>query len=56
LEDPGLYGKLILIWIVKEWGGGYGLDLFDSEQGNVVVFCECANELPIYIKFWKFLD
>jgi len=26
-EDPGVDGRLILIWIIRKWdGGGHGLD------------------------------
>jgi len=25
LEVPGLYGKIILRWIFREWDGGHGL-------------------------------
>jgi hypothetical protein len=26
LEDPGVDGRIILIWVFKEWDGGHGLD------------------------------
>ena len=35
LEDPGVGGKIILIWIFKTRDGGHELDLSGSEQGQV---------------------
>jgi hypothetical protein len=32
------------------------LDLSGSEQGQVVGFCECGNELPGFIKCGEYLD
>jgi hypothetical protein len=37
-----------------EWG--YGLDLFDSGQGQAAGTCKCGNEPSSTKKYWKFLD
>jgi hypothetical protein len=31
LEDPGVDGRIILIWIFKKWDGG-GMDWIDMAQ------------------------
>ena len=30
LEDPGLYGRIILSWTSRKWDGGQGLDRYGS--------------------------
>jgi hypothetical protein len=26
VENPGVNGKVILMWVIRNWGVGYGLD------------------------------
>jgi hypothetical protein len=35
LEDPGVYGMIILKWIFGTWDEGHGLDRSGSGQGQV---------------------
>ena len=57
LEDTGIGGRLILQWIFKKWdGGGPGLGLSGSGQGQMAAFCECGNEPSGSIKCGEFLD
>jgi hypothetical protein len=35
LEDTGIDGRIVLIWICKKWNMGYGLDRAGSGQGQV---------------------
>ena len=42
LEDPGIDGRIMLIWIYRKWG--HGLDCFASGQGEVAGTCKCHNE------------
>jgi len=51
LEDLGVYGRIILKWVLKKKVGGPRLDLSVSEEGQVVVFCEYGNEPSGSIKF-----
>ena len=35
LEDPGLYGRIILKWIFRQWnGGGAAMDKIDLAQNR----------------------
>ena len=60
LEDTGLDGKIILIWIFRKWdmgwGGCYGLDRAGSGKGQEVDTCKCGNEPSGSIKCGEFLD
>jgi len=47
LEDPCRDGRIILRWIFRNWGGGWGVhgpDSSDSEYEKLLSFCECDNE------------
>jgi hypothetical protein len=42
---------------IKELGWGkHGLDSTCSEQKKVAGSCECGNEPPDFMKFWKLPD
>ena len=57
LGDPGVDGKIILIWIFRKWDvRGYGLDRAGSGYGQVAGTCEFGDELSGYIKCGEFLD
>jgi hypothetical protein len=43
MEDPDIDGRIILIWIFKNWNGGHGLDLSGSRWGEVAGSCEFSN-------------
>jgi hypothetical protein len=50
----GVDGRIILIWILKNWdGGGHGLERCGSEMAG---FCERGNEPSGSIKCGEFLD
>ena len=56
LGDPGIDGRIILRWIFRKWGVGFGLDRASSGQGQVAGTCECGNEPSGSIKCGEFLD
>jgi hypothetical protein len=56
-EDPGLDGRIILIWrFGKWWSGGHGVDWSGSEEGQVAGSCKRGNEPSGSIKCGVFLD
>jgi len=44
LEDPSVYGRIILRWVCRKWDGEDGLDRAGSGQGQMASTCECGNE------------
>jgi hypothetical protein len=44
LEDPGIYGRILLTQILRSRVGEGELDSFDSGQGLVAGCCEHGNE------------
>jgi len=44
LEDLGLDGSKILIWMFTELDEGHGLDWSGSGYGHVASCCDCGNE------------
>jgi hypothetical protein len=57
LEDVGVYGKIILEWILGKWGGGRcGLDSSGSGYVAVAGCCEHGNKPSGSIKGGEFLD
>jgi hypothetical protein len=53
LDDPGVYGRIILKWIFKKWDGGARTELIWLK---VAGSCECGNEPSGSIKCREFLD
>jgi len=35
LEDPDIYGRIILKWIFRKWNGRGGMDRIDLDQNRV---------------------
>ena len=56
LGDPGVDGRIILIWIFRLWDVGDGLDRAGSGWGQVADTCKCGNEPLGSIKCREFLD
>jgi hypothetical protein len=56
LEDLGVYGEIILEWILRKYGGRCGLDAYGSEQGPAAGSCEYGNESSGSIKGEEFLN
>ena len=56
LGDPGLDGRIILRWIVREWVVGHVLDRSGSGWGQVADTCECGDEPMGSIRCGEFLD
>jgi len=55
LADMGLYGKIILEWILGKCVGRCGLDAAGSGQGQVVGSCEQGSGPSDSIKGGEFL-
>ena len=55
MEDPGVDGRMILIWILEKWDVGHGLDGSGPGQGQVAGCCKGGNELSGFIKCREFL-
>jgi hypothetical protein len=57
LEDPGVDGRIILIWIIiRKWDGGAWTGSSWLRMGQVAGSCECGNEPWGSIKCGEFLD
>jgi hypothetical protein len=56
LEDVGVDGRIIFIWIFKQWVGEHGLDRSGSGEGQTEGTCECGKEPSGSIKCGEFLD
>ena len=56
LEDLGIEGRIILIYIFRTWEREQELASFGTGQGQVVGSCECGDELLGSIKCREFLD
>jgi len=56
LGDPGIDGRIILIWIFRKWDVGCGLDRAGPGYGQVAGTCDCGNEPSGSIKCGEFLD
>ena len=56
LEDPGIDGRIISIWIFRTWDGGHGLDSSGSGEGQMATTCKCSNEPLGSIKCREFLE
>jgi hypothetical protein len=55
LEDLGIYGRIILKWILGTYGWRCGLDSSDIGQGPMKNSCEHGNETFCYIKGREFI-
>jgi hypothetical protein len=55
-EDVGLYGTIILKWILNQWDGEACTGLIGLGVGTDGRLCECGNELSDFIKCGEFLD
>jgi hypothetical protein len=56
LGDPGVDGRIILIWIIRKWDVGYGPDRSTPGQGQEAGTCAYGNEPSGSIKCREFLD
>jgi hypothetical protein len=57
LEDPGVYGRIILRWIFKMSDEGrHKLDSSGSGLGKVADAFECGNEPSGSVKCGEFID
>jgi len=56
MEDPGLYGRVILRWVFRKWDVGVWTGLNWLRIGTVTGACECSNEPSCSIKCGEFLD
>jgi hypothetical protein len=54
LEDPGIYGRIILRWIFRKWDVGAWTGLIWLMIGTGT--CECGDEPSGSIKCGEFLD
>ena len=41
---------------LREVGWGHGLNRSGSGKGPMAGFCECGNELSVFIKRWELFD
>jgi hypothetical protein len=55
LGDPGVNWRIILRWIFRKLGVGYGLDRGGSGYRQLAGTCECGNEPSGSIKCGEFL-
>jgi hypothetical protein len=56
LEDPGIDGRIILIWIFRKWDLEVWCGSIWLRIGAGVGTCECGNEPYGSIKCPRFLD
>jgi len=49
--DASVHGRIILIWILRKWGGGGGRDYYESVYGQMA-----GNESSRFIKCGEFPD
>jgi hypothetical protein len=56
MEDLRINDRIILKQIFKYLDGEPRTSLVWLRIGTGGMACECGNELPVYIKCWKFLD
>jgi hypothetical protein len=56
LENPGVYGRIILKLIFEKWNDGVWNGSIWLRIGQVVGSCECGNESWDSIKCGEFLD
>jgi hypothetical protein len=56
LGDPGVYGRIILKRIFKQWDRDMEWIELAQDRDQVAGFCECGNEPPSSIKCGEFSD
>ena len=56
VEDPGMYGRIILKQIFVEVAWGHRMDRSGSGCGQVAGCCECGNEPSCSIECGEFHD
>jgi hypothetical protein len=56
LEDPGVDGRILLLWIFRKWDVGLWAGSIWLRIGTGGGTCECGNELFGSIKCGEFLD
>jgi len=58
LEHLGVYGRIILKWILKKSNGRAWTELIWSRirTGGLAGSCECGNETLGFVKCGEFLD
>jgi len=56
LEDLGVDGRIILNFVFKKWDGSMEYTAVARNWAEVVVACECGNELSGSIKCGEILD
>jgi len=56
MKDIGINGRIILSWIFRKWGEGYGPDCSGTGKVQVPGTCNCGNEPSGSIKCGEFLE
>ena len=56
LEDVGVYGTIILKWILNKWSEEAWTGLIGLRAGTGDRRCSCGNEHSGFIKCGEFLD
>jgi len=54
LEEPGIYGRIILRWVFRKWYGDAWMGFIWLSIGTVAGICECGNEPSGSIKCQEF--
>ena len=44
LDDVGIEGKILLVWIFRKWDRNPWTGFLWSENGQVAICCECGNK------------
>jgi len=56
IEDVGVYGSIILKYVLNKLDGKGGLALSGSEYRKEAGLCELGNEPSVFIKCTEFLN